>query len=350
MLNTIDRIKLLFRKDKGLYVSLYRILGFYPRKITLYKRALAHSSTAGLSESGVRIDNERLEFLGDAIIEAAMSDIVFCHFAQKDEGFLSTTRSKLVQRSTLNHLADEVGLSKLVHSSGSAKGRNSSVMGNAFEALVGAIYLDRGYDYCVWFLRHRILTEHLNLDKAAKKEVNFKSKLLEWAQKNRFMTEFSLSDSQETGGNAQVFRSCVAIEGVTCGQGDGYSKKESQQKASREALRRLRQEKGLLDAILKAKEKRTATEENLTTALPETEGCLVVPHSRTPQTKLKESANSAADCTPAGKREPETESGSLKPFIDRKSEDCDLAEEDAKEGIVAEAEAKAFSENGEAET
>ena len=114
MINLIDHIKLPFRKDKELYSSLYRILGFYPHHIALYRQALAHSSSAIRSKNGKKINNERLEFLGDAIIEAVTSDIVFHHFEQKREGFLTTTRSKLVQRNTLNRLAEEVGLDKLV--------------------------------------------------------------------------------------------------------------------------------------------------------------------------------------------------------------------------------------------
>ena len=205
MINLIDHIKLPFRKDKELYSSLYRILGFYPHHIALYRQALAHSSSAIRSKNGKKINNERLEFLGDAIIEAVTSDIVFHHFEQKREGFLTTTRSKLVQRNTLNRLAEEVGLDKLVHANGHTTGHNSYISGNAFEALVGAIYLDRGYKYCMWFLRRRIIAEHLNLDKVANKEVNFKSKLLEWAQKNKLQTDFALeTPPQKNGGAADV--------------------------------------------------------------------------------------------------------------------------------------------------
>ena len=147
--NLIDRIKLPFRKDKELFLSLHRITGIWPHHIEYYKIALLHSSIARRNEKGKPMNNERLEFLGDAVLDAVVGDIVFRHFPGKREGFLTTTRSKLVQRETLNHLAKEMGINKLILSSGHQSGHNSNMAGNAFEALVGAIYLDKGYDACM---------------------------------------------------------------------------------------------------------------------------------------------------------------------------------------------------------
>ena len=181
MLNNIlfDRLRLPFRKEKELFSSLYSILGFYPQNIEYYKMALMHKSVAKRNAKGKPVNNERLEFLGDAILDAVVGDIVYRHFEGKREGFLTNTRSKLVQRDTLNKLAQEMGINQLILSAGHNNTHNSYVGGNAFEALVGAIYLDRGYNYCMKFMQKQILQKLINIDKVAYKEVNFKSKLIE---------------------------------------------------------------------------------------------------------------------------------------------------------------------------
>ena len=183
--NIIDRIRLPFRKEKELYSSLYDIIGFYPHDISYYKLALMHKSVMRRNAKGKPVNNERLEFLGDAILDAIVGDIVYQHFPGKREGFLTNTRSKLVQRDTLNKLAQEMGINQLILSSGHTSSHNSYMGGNAFEALVGAIYLDQGYNACMRFMNKRILAQMINIDKVAYKEVNFKSKLIEWSQKNK---------------------------------------------------------------------------------------------------------------------------------------------------------------------
>ena len=148
----IDRLKLPFRKEKELFSALYQILGFYPRDISLYKQALLHKSVGRKNEKGKPLNNERLEFLGDAILDAVVGDIVYRHFEGKREGFLTNTRSKLVSRSTLGKLSQEIGIPQLIQSAGHTTSQNSYMNGNAFEALVGAIYLDRGYGACMQFM------------------------------------------------------------------------------------------------------------------------------------------------------------------------------------------------------
>lgn len=231
---------------------------------------MSHSSNALQTESGKRLNNERLEFLGDAIIEAVTSDIVYRHFDKKREGFLTTTRSKLVQRDTLNKMAQEVGLDKLVRTGGHQSGHNSYIGGNAFEAIVGAVYLDRGYKYCMWFLKSRIIAAHLNLNDVAKKEVNFKSKLLEWAQRNRLGIEFISNDPGKGAATSETptFLATVMIENVECGKGNGFSKKESHQNAARETLIMLNANKQKIAEILKSKEQRTAMEAELISVPP----------------------------------------------------------------------------------
>ena len=273
MLNNsiIDRIRLPFRKEKELFSSLREILGFYPRRIELYKLALMHKSIARRNAKGKPVNNERLEFLGDAVLDAVVGDIVYRHFEGKREGFLTNTRSKLVQRDTLNKLAQEMGINQLILSSGHSNSHNNYMGGNAFEALVGAIYLDRGYDMCMRFMQKRILSQLINIDKVAYKEVNFKSKLIEWSQKNKVKLDFKLvSQSKESGGSPTFIYKTV-IEGVEGGQGKGYSKKESQQLASKETLQRLKREPQFIDAVFAAKTERTKMEEMPVLNVPDTE-------------------------------------------------------------------------------
>ena len=315
--NTIDRIKLLFRKEKELYLALYDILGFYPRNITYYKVALMHKSIghratpeelevlegkdrrrdkaeaegkygrygrnkgrkarpedkAGKQRGqlGKPLNNERLEFLGDAILDAVVGDVVYRHFSGKPEGFLTNTRSKLVQRETLGRLAKEMGVSKLILASGRNATHNSYIGGNAFEALVGAAYLDRGYKACYDFWTKRVMGKYLNVDKMAYKEVNFKSKILEWAQKNRVKMAFQLEEQSQDKSGSPKFVYSLMIEGIKGDTAEGFSKKESQQKACELTLKRLRTDSKFLDSIFAAKTERTKMEENPTMAVPEIE-------------------------------------------------------------------------------
>jgi ribonuclease-3 len=268
--NIIDRIRLPFRKEKELFSSLKDILGFYPHNINLYKQALLHKSLGRRNEKGRPLNNERLEFLGDAVLSAVVGDIVFRHFEGKREGFLTNTRSKLVSRNTLGKLAQEMGIDQLVKSSDHSTSHNSYKNGNAFEALVGAIYLDRGYDACMLFVEKRILAQVINIDKVAYKEVNFKSKLLEWSQKNRVRMEFrDLEQTKDSQTGSPVFTTQVFIEGVEGCKGTGYSKKESHQNASKETLQRLRREPQFIDAVFAAKADRTKMEEEPVMAAPD---------------------------------------------------------------------------------
>ncbi len=269
--NFIDRIKLSFRKDKELYFSLYEILGFYPHDISYYKLALMHKSIMRRNSKGKPVNNERLEFLGDAVLDAVVGDIVYQHFPGKREGFLTNTRSKLVQRDTLNKLAQEMGINQLILSNGHSSSHNSYMGGNAFEALVGAIYLDRGYDACMKFMQKRILAKMINIDKVAYKEVNFKSKLIEWSQKNRVQLEYVLIEQQKDDNGSPVFTYQVEIEGVKGGIGKGYSKKESQQFASKETLDNLRKKPQYIDEVFAAKANRTKMEEEPVLNVPSTE-------------------------------------------------------------------------------
>ena len=269
--NIIDRIRLPFRKEKELYSSLYDIIGFYPHDISYYKLALMHKSVMRRNAKGKPVNNERLEFLGDAILDAIVGDIVYQHFPGKREGFLTNTRSKLVQRDTLNKLAQEMGINQLILSSGHTSSHNSYMGGNAFEALVGAIYLDQGYNACMRFMNKRILAQMINIDKVAYKEVNFKSKLIEWSQKNkvRFSYEQVLQEKDKNGN--PIFEFKVVLEGVEGCAGRGFSKKESQQLASKLTLDKLKKKPQFIDEVFAAKANRTKMEEEPVQAIPDTE-------------------------------------------------------------------------------
>ena len=227
------------------------MLGFYPHKISLYQEALMHKSMLAHAKSGSPLNNERLEFLGDAILDAVVGEIVYHHFPCKPEGFLTNTRSKIVQRESLGRLAAEIGLDKLVRRNEHNQTHNSYLAGNAFAALIGAIYLDRGYGHCKSFIRKKIMQRLIDIDKLAYQEVNFKSKLLEWCQKHKVSLEYVLLDETKTEDGSPLFNTKVVIGGIECARGKGYSKKESHQKASKNALHRLKHDRKLHEELVK---------------------------------------------------------------------------------------------------
>ena len=232
---------------------------------SVYQQALLHKSISMRSEKGRPINNERQEFLGDAILDAIVGDIVYRHFEGRREGFLTNTRSKIVQRETLNKLAVEIGLDKLVKYSTRSSSHNSYMYGNAFEAFIGAIYLDQGYDRCKQFMEEKIFKNYIDLDKMSRKEVNFKSKLIEWSQKNKMEVSFELIEQFLDEEYNPMFHTEVRIEGISAGTGTGYSKKESQQNAAQMALKKIK-DAAFKEEVQAAKERshatETATEEN----------------------------------------------------------------------------------------
>ena len=328
--NIIDRIKLPFRKEKELFSSLYAILGFYPHNIEYYKMALMHKSIRKRNDKGKPLNNERLEFLGDAILDAAVGYIVYRHYEGKREGFLTNTRSKLVSRETLGKIANEMGLGSLLLSASHSTSHNSYVEGNAFEALVGAIYLDRGYDACLEFFEKRILGKYVDLDKVAFKEVNFKSKLLEWSQKNRVRMEYRMLKQKKDDNGNPIFSFQVVLEGIEGEQGTGFSKKEAQQEASRDTLQRLKREPQFVDAIFAAKTERTKMEESPAMAVPDTEQeqDFIIPQDH------QEEPVAETPSQPAEPTDPEFDLSDITATPKEKS----------REEIIAEAEAAAFAE------
>ena len=256
------KIKRLFAKKEEPYISLYHILGFYPNDIRLYEQALIHRSSSFETEEGKRINNERLEFLGDAVLNAIVADIIFQRFPNRKEGFMTNTRSKIVQRDSLNHIAMELGLDKLIVLSTKISTHNSYIYGNAVEALIGAVYLDQGYRKCQAFVKERIIDRYVPLNKIIRKEVNFKSILIEWSQKNKLEIVFELLETYTDKEGSPVFQSSVSLMGTQLGVGIGYTKKESQQSAAKKAIKRIRRDKDIQRLINALKEHNEQGREN----------------------------------------------------------------------------------------
>ena len=204
-----------FGRDKAYYRIIDDMFGFIPNNIELYKLALIHKSASLVLEDGRAINNERLEFLGDAVIEAVTSDYLFIEYPDRDEGFLTQLRSKTVSRQSLNVLAVNIGLDRHVISNGSTSVTQKHIYGDAFEAMIGAVYLDQGYEFVNRLLINRIYFRHLSLDELTESETDFKSRLIE-----------------EYSANHPVFYSTVLVDGMEVGHGSGDSKKEAEQHAA----------------------------------------------------------------------------------------------------------------------
>jgi ribonuclease-3 len=259
--NIIYRIRLLFHKEKESYFCLRKILGFYPKQLGYYEEALIHKSFTRKAKK--HRNNERLEFLGDAVLDTVIAEYLFLRYPKKREGYLTNTRSKIVQRETLNKIGKEIGLGELIKFSNTTTTHNNYMLGNAFEAFVGAIYLDRGYERCKWFIINKMLKEHIDVEKLAKKEINFKSKLIEWCQKNKYEQQFALVEEHHDSNNNPIFQTQVMIENIPGEQGTGFSKRESQQKAAKETLKKIKKDALFVQAIKTAKETREKKEDTI---------------------------------------------------------------------------------------
>ena len=268
----ITRIKFLFRKKGELYASLKQILGFPPRNIAHYKQALTHRSASRRDAKGHKSNNERLEFLGDAVIETIISHKLYHLYPNSDEGFLSTMRSKLVERKNLGRLAKEIGLIKLLRTDlkfNCYASHNSYLGGNAFEALVGAIYLDRGFRWSQKFIDRLIEQGHINFDKTARVEENFKSLLLEWGQKYKADVKFVMLRQQSSASNGhKPFCCAVMVEGRQVALGTGYNKKECHQAAAKKALQAFRRNPNFERSLLQMKLLHKVVEDLLPSVMP----------------------------------------------------------------------------------
>lgn len=227
-------------KKKKPYLSFYKLLGFYPKHLEIYEMAIRHKSYRLKGQEGKYTNNERLEFLGDAILDAIIADILYHKYPNKPEGFLTDVRSMIVKRETLNLVAKEIGLDKLLITSKEGFTEQSHIAGNALEALIGAIYIDRGYRVCRQFIEREILEKRINIVSLARKEVNFKSKLLELGHREKIEFVFETIDKTPEHSNINLFYTQVLLDSVCIGSGEGNSKKESHQHAAQEALKKLK--------------------------------------------------------------------------------------------------------------
>ena len=211
---------------------MYRMLGFYPNSMWLYEQAFTHRSSHNTPTGKHACDNERLEFLGDAVLGIAVADILYKHFPNQKEGFLTSTRSKIVQRETLNRIALEMGLDKMMVSTVRPQTHNSYILGNALEALIGAIYLDGGIEAARNHIERFILTKPKSDDQFH----DYKSALQELVQEKQGVSLHYELCKEEGPEHEKVFTTAVCLNGRKIGEGEGRSKKESEQRAAYQAV------------------------------------------------------------------------------------------------------------------
>jgi ribonuclease III len=235
----LQRVKLFSSSRKEFYLFLKDILGFYPQNLKLYDLAFIHKSASTLDSQGNLVNNERLEYLGDAILGAIIADFLYNRFPQEDEGFLTKTRSKLVNRSFLTKLTYDMGLNVFIDSNTTKNIDKSHIYGDALEALIGAIYLDKDYKMAKYFVTKRILSQFVNLNEIEQNDTNFKSQLIEWSQKNKKEIKFETTEEISEKSKQPKFIAVVEIDNTEVGKGTGTSKKEAQQNAARQTLTKL---------------------------------------------------------------------------------------------------------------
>lgn len=222
------------KEDQILKSTIRGIIGKSPSNLELYKLSLRHSSTSDDS-------NERLEYLGDAVLGAIVAEFLFKKYPSKDEGFLTEIRSRIVKRDSLNTLAKKIGLSNLVLHSNTklVKGKSNSIYGNALEAFIGAVYLDKGYKYCANFILNYLISPHIDLKDIIENTTNFKSVIIEWAQKNGEKLDFNIIKEEGTQ-HSKKFTCQISISDSVFSSGSGFSKKKAEQAAAQNACEELR--------------------------------------------------------------------------------------------------------------
>ncbi len=225
--------------EKSLSEAISNIFGYRPKNVAVYKLAFCHKSKANSGNNGFKHSNERLEYLGDAVLGSVVADFLFKKFPFKDEGFLTEMRSRIVSRNNLNLLSRKLGLDKLVQVSNDGSISGTSIMGDAFEAFIGALYLDKGYAFTQDIIIQKIIQTHLDIDELMMKDVNFKSKVIEWAQKEKKEVDFKLVSETENGKKGKLYKVELLIENKAHGHGCDFSIKKAEQNAARQACEKL---------------------------------------------------------------------------------------------------------------
>ncbi|MCH8330040.1 MAG: ribonuclease III [Bacteroidetes bacterium] len=211
------------------------MLGFKPGNLELYHLAFQHSSLG----DGSGRNNERLEFLGDAVLDAIIADHLFLRYPGESEGFLTEMRSKMVSRNQLNDLALKLGLDEQLNFNQADKSlQKSSILGNALEAVIGAIYLDKGYDHARKYVDNKVIIPYLDLEQLEREEYNYKSRLIEWCQKRDIPIRFKVTSTNVIDGKNK-YTIVVLVDDKEMGTGEGYSKKMGEQRAAEQAYRKI---------------------------------------------------------------------------------------------------------------
>jgi len=237
----VSRLYKLYLSPHRKYVKVLRnLLGFVPGNLLLYRLAFRHKSVAQNVKKGVKNSNERLEFLGDAVLGSVVAEVLFKLYPYEDEGFLTELRSKIVNRQNLNQLARKLGFEQLIEYDARMLGpsRQGSLLGDAFEALVGAVYLDKGYNFTRDFLVNQIIKTHIDIHMLEQTETNFKSKLIEWCQRHAKDISFDVVENQ-VGESLKLFTVQASIEGQVLGVGKEFSKKNAEKLAAEKACEAL---------------------------------------------------------------------------------------------------------------
>jgi len=237
-LSRFPRIGVFFSKDRKFILSLHNLLGFYPRNLAVYHLAFRHRSTAAEHPSGVKLSNERLEYLGDAILGAVIADLLFKKFPFREEGFLTEMRSKIVNREHLNKLAMKLGVDHFINDYIEPSAKNRSAYGDAFEALIGAVYIDKGFDVTRKLILNRFVRHHVDLESIENQDTNFKSRLINWAQKERKNILFELLEEIDNGGK-RLLRVRILLDSVEMARGEDFSKKRAEQIAAEKVCQQL---------------------------------------------------------------------------------------------------------------
>lgn len=224
------------KTDKKLFSAIKNIIRARPVSLALYQLAMQHSSVAKATTDGFKESNERLEYLGDAILGAVVADYLFKKFPYKDEGFLTEIRSRIVSRVSLNDLAVKIGLGEMIRYDGNRRRHSSfkSMYGDAMEAFVGAVYLDRGYKFCRGFIINELIHTYLDIDTIISVNTNYKSQLIEWAQRANKKIDFHI-DSERGDNHNKQFKIELRLDTESIAFGTGYSKKKAEQDAARRA-------------------------------------------------------------------------------------------------------------------
>ncbi|MFM7327961.1 MAG: ribonuclease III [Bacteroidota bacterium] len=217
-------------RDRKLTSAVKNITGLSPGNLALYRLATLHSSRA-TEVNGFKQSNERLEYLGDAILGAAVADYLFRKYPFKDEGFLTEIRSRIVNRESLNQLAHKIGLHEVVDYDSRNLQLQRVILGNTLEALVGAVYLDKGYLRTRKFVIDKLIQPYFNLDAVISSDTNFKSKIIEWAQRKGKQVRFEITETKRAR-NQREFTAQVLVNDQPSGTGFGASKKKAEQDAA----------------------------------------------------------------------------------------------------------------------